>query len=312
VNQHRARGDQTPVGTASAGRRIAFLSDERRPYSRIRFEGESAATGVSVSWLDPQHFDLLVRSGSPKTYYRSRPLAMPAALVPRTGSDTTAFARAVIRQFESTPGVVVINSSDAIMAARDKLLTHQLLAAAKIPFPKTVLARQPSDVAKMVRLVGGPPVILKLLSGTHGKGVMLGKDLDEIQASLETVWALNQTLLIQEYVDHDAGTDIRVLVVGGRVLGAMKRRAKLGRFRANVHQGAAVEPYPLTDELEWLALRAAEVMRLDIAGIDLVEAPAGYAVIEVNSAPGFEGFERATGRNVAAEILRYVRFGLVG
>jgi len=287
---------------------VAFLSIERRPYSRARFVEEAPALGLEVSWLDPQHFDLLVDAESPKTYYRSRPLAAPAAFVPRTGSDTTMFPCAVIRQMESTHGVVVVNSSDAIMASRDKLLAHQLLAAARVPFPRTVLARQPSDVAKMVRLVGGPPVILKLLSGTHGKGVMLGKDTEEIQASLETVWALNQTLLIQEYVDHAPGTDIRVLVVGGRVLGAMKRTAKLGSFRANVHQGAHVEPYPLTDDLEWIALQAAEAMGLDIAGVDLVERPDGFAVIEVNSAPGFEGFERATGRNVAAELLRYVRF----
>ena len=196
------------------------------------------------------------------------------------------------------------------MAARDKLLAHQALAAAGVPFPRTVLARQPSDVAKMVRLVGGPPVILKLLSGTHGKGVMLGKDLDEIQASLETVWALNTTLLIQEYMNHDPGADIRVIVAGGRCLGAMRRVAQLGRFRANVHQGATVESYPLTDELEWMALQATEVMGLDIAGVDLVPTEGGFAVIEINSAPGFEGFEKATGRNVAADFLRYIRFRL--
>ena len=287
---------------------VAFLSIERRPYSRARFQEEAPALGLEMSWLDPQHFDLLVDAEAPKTYYRSRPLTAPDAFVARTGSDTTMFPCAIIRQMESTHGVVVVNSSDAIMASRDKLLAHQLLAAARVPFPRTVLARQPSDVAKMVRLVGGPPVILKLLSGTHGKGVMLGKDTEEIQASLETVWALNQTLLIQEYVDHAPGTDIRVLVVGGRVLGAMKRTAKLGSFRANVHQGAQVEPYPLTDDLEWIALQAAEAMGLDIAGVDLVEKRDGFAVIEVNSAPGFEGFERATGRNVAAELLRYVRF----
>lgn len=293
---------------SAASPAVAFLSDERRPYSRVRFEEEAKPLGLSVSWLDPQHFDLLVDAEEVKTFYRSRAFSTPEAFIPRTGSDTTMFARAIIRQMESTPGVVVINSSDAIMAARDKLLAHQLLAASGVPFPKTVLARQPSDVAKMVRLLGGPPVILKLLSGTHGKGVMLGKDLDEIQASLETIWALNQTLLIQEYVDHDPGADIRVLVVGGRVLGAMKRTAQLGRFRANVHQGAQVEPHPLSDELEWLALQAAEVMGLDIAGVDLVENGKGHSVIEVNSAPGFEGFEKATGKNVAAEILRYVQF----
>ncbi len=299
------RGGRPPSALA-----VAFLSDERRPYSRVRFESESGALGLRVSWLDPQHFDLLVHSGEPRTYYRTRPLQVPAAVVPRTGSDTTVFARAVIRQFESTPGVLVVNSSDAIMAARDKLLAHQLLAAAGVPLPRTVLARQPSDVAKMVRLVGGPPVILKLLSGTHGKGVMLGRDIDEIQASLETVWALNQTLLIQEYVNHEPGTDVRVLVVGGRVLGAMKRAAKLGRFRANVHQGAQVESCPLTEDLEWPSLRATEVMGLDVAGVDLVRTAEGHAVIEVNSAPGFEGFEKATGINVAAEMLRYVRFRL--
>jgi len=287
---------------------VAFLSEERRPYSRARFEEESEALGLAVSWLDPQHFDLLVNAEEVRTFYRSRTMSAPEAFVPRTGSDTTMFARAIIRQMESTPGVAVINSSDAIMAARDKLLAHQLLAAGGVAFPKTVLARQPSDVAKMVRLVGGPPVILKLLSGTHGKGVMLGKDLDEIQASLETVWALNQTLLIQEYVDHDPGVDIRVLVVGGRVLGAMKRVAQLGRFRANVHQGALVEPYPLTEVLEWLSLQAVEIMGLDIAGVDLVASRNGYLVIEINSAPGFEGFEKATGVNVAAETLRYVSF----
>ena len=302
VNSSRIVAHQPPV--------VAFLSEERKPHSRIRFMEEAGALGLAVSWLDPQHFDLLVDAEAPKTFYRSRPLAAPSAFVARTGSDTGMFARAIIRQMESVPGVVVVNSSEAVMAARDKLLAHQALAAAGVPFPRTVLARQPSDVANMVRLVGGPPVILKLLSGTHGKGVMLGKDLDEIQASLETVWALNTTLLIQEYMNHDPGADIRVIVAGGRCLGAMRRVAQLGRFRANVHQGATVESYPLTDELEWMALQATEVMGLDIAGVDLVPTEGGFAVIEINSAPGFEGFEKATGRNVAADFLRYIRFRL--
>lgn len=287
---------------------VAFLSIERRPYSRVRFEEEAPGLGLSVTWLDPQHFDLLIDAGAPRMFYRTRSLAMPQVFVPRTGSDTTMFARAVIRQMEAATGVAVVNSSEAIMAARDKLLAHQLLAAARVPFPRTVLARQPSDVAKMVKLVGGPPVILKLLSGTHGKGVMLAKDAEEIQASLETIWALNETLLIQEYIDHAPGSDVRVIVVGGRILGAMRRTAKLGHFRANVHQGAQVEPYSLNDELEWISLQATEVMGLDVAGVDLVETHDGFSVIEVNSAPGFEGFERATGCNVAAEVLRYVRF----
>lgn len=290
---------------------IALLSHEVRCHARARLEEEARSLGFATRWLNPEGFDLLVDAEAPRVYYRARPFAPPAVFVPRTGSDTTLFARAVMRQIESMPGVVAINTSDAVMAARDKLYAHQILAAAGVPFPKTVLARQPSDVAKMVRLVGGPPVVLKLMSGTHGKGVMLGKDLDEIQATLETVWALNETLLIQEYVGRrQPGTDIRIIVVGGRVLGAMKRVAKLGRFRANVHQGASVEEHPLNEELEWLALQAAEAMGLDVAGVDIVEDAAGYKVIEVNSAPGFEGFERATGVNVAGAIVRYAKFRL--
>lgn len=286
---------------------VAFLSAEKRCYSRTRFEEEAAPLGMRVAWLDPQGFDLLVDAEVPRTFYRSRPFRQPAAFVPRTGSDTTLFARAIVRHMERPGGPAVINSSGAIMAARDKLLAHQVFAEAGIPFPRTVLARQPSDVAKMVRLVGGPRVILKLMSGTHGKGVMLGRDLDEIQASLETVWALNETLLIQEYIEC-GGTDIRVITVGGRALGAMKRTAKLGSFRANIHQGAHVELQPMDEELEWLALRATEVLGLELSGVDVVRGERGYSVIEVNSAPGFEGFERATGVNTAAEIMRYVRF----
>jgi ribosomal protein S6--L-glutamate ligase len=301
------KSTQSKVGSTPT---VAFLSSERRPHSRARFEQEAPALGLAISWLDPQHFDLLIDAGESRTYYRSKTYHAPQAFIARTGSDTTAFARAIIGQMEASPATMVVNSSAAIMAARDKLLAHQLLASAGVPCPRTVLARQPSDVGKMVKVVGGPPVILKLISGTHGKGVMLGRDMDEIQASLETVWALNQTLLIQEYIDHAPGTDIRVLVVGGRALGAMRRTARLGRFRANVHQGASVESYPLTDRLEWLALRAAGVLGLDIAGIDLMETAEGFSVIEVNSAPGFEGFEKATGHNVAADMLRYVKFGI--
>ena len=287
---------------------VAVLAEDLRPHSRKRFEQEATELGLRISWLHPQHFDLLIDANNPRVFYKGRQMHAPAAFMARTGADTTLFSRAIIREMESLPGVAVINSSDSIMSSRDKLLAHQLLAAAGIPFPRTVLARQPSDVARMVKLVGGPPVILKLVSGTHGKGVMLGKDIDEIQASLETVWALNQTLLIQEFVRDSHGEDLRVIVVGGRALGAMKRTAKLGSFRANVHQGADVAEYPMDDELEWLALRATEVMGLDVAGVDLVKGRDGYSVIEVNSGPGFEGFEKATGKNVAAEILRYVNF----
>jgi RimK family alpha-L-glutamate ligase len=289
---------------------VAFLAEESRSHNRSRLEEEAAEAGIDVSWLHPRNFDLLVDSDDPRVYYKARRMQLPDAFMALTGADTTLFARAVIRQMESAATVAVVNSSESIMRARDKLEAHQLLAAAGVPFPRTVLARQPSDVARMVRLVGGPPVILKLLSGTHGKGVMLGKDIDEIQASLETVWALNQTLLIQELVRDSVGEDIRVLVIGGRAIGAMKRVAKLGSFRANVHQGAQVTEFPLDDELEWLALRATETMGLDVAGVDLVRGATGYSVIEVNSAPGFEGFERATGRNVALELLRYMAFRL--
>jgi ribosomal protein S6--L-glutamate ligase len=287
---------------------IAVLTEDRVSYSRTRFEEEAPAVGLRTRFLHPQHFDLLVDPRSPKAYYRSRLLGPPAVFMARTGSETTAFAGAIIKQMEAAPGVEVINTRDAIMRSRDKLLAHQTLAQAGVPFPRTVLARQPADLAKMVRMVGGPPVILKLISGTHGRGVMLGRDLESIEATLETIWALNETLLIQEYMSAHAGSDIRVIVVGGRALAAMRRTAKLGRFRANVHQGADVEKLQMDERMEWLALRATEAMGLDVAGVDLVEGADGYSVIEVNSAPGFEGFEHATGVNVAREMLRYAAF----
>lgn len=290
---------------------VGIMSDELKAYGNTRFKEEAAALGLSARILDPQHFDLVIHAEEPKTFYRNKRLAPPAVFLPRTGSSTT-FGRAVIKQMEATPGVAVINSSEAVMRCRDKLLAHQLLADAGIPFPKTVLSRRESDVSRMIREVGGPPAILKLISGTHGKGVMLGRDMEEIQATLETVWALNETLLIQEFVKESAGRDIRVLVVGGKVLGAMERSAQLGRFRANVHQGGSVRERPLDERLEWLALRTTEVMGLDISGVDIVEGRDGYVVIEANSAPGFEGFERATGMNVAAEMLRYARFRIGG
>ena len=287
---------------------IAVLTEDRASYSRTRFEEEAPHVGLLTRFLHPQHFDLLVDPRLPRAYYRSRLLAPPGVFMARTGSETTAFAGAIVKQMEAAPGVEVINTRDAIMRARDKLLAHQVLAQAGVPFPRTVLARQPSDVEKMVRMVGGPPVILKLISGTHGKGVMLGRDMESIAATLETIWALNETLLIQEYVAANAGSDIRVIVVGGRALAAMRRTAKLGRFRANVHQGADVEQMDMDERMEWLALRATEAMGLDVAGVDLVEGRDGYSVIEVNSAPGFEGFEHATGVNVAREMLRYAAF----
>lgn len=290
---------------------VAFLHEDPKSYGNTRFKQEAAELGLSVRVFAPQHFDLLVDAEKPRTYYRNKRLAPPAAFIARTGSATT-FGRAIIKQMEATPGVAVINSSESIMRSRDKLLAHQLLADAGISFPKTVLSRRGADVSRMVREVGGPPAILKLISGTHGHGVMLGRDMEEIQAALETVWALNETLLIQEYIKESAGRDIRVIVVGGKILGAMERTAKLGRFRANVHQGGSVRPYPIDEELEWLALRTTEVMGLDVSGVDIVEGPRGYVVIEANSAPGFEGFERATGVNVAAELLRYAKFRIGG
>ena len=199
----------------------------------------------------------------------------------------------------------MVNGAAAIAHSRDKLRSLQLLAAAGVPIPRTVLARGAAEIDLLVAQVGGLPAILKLLQGTQGVGVMIAHSKAEVESILSTLWDLGQEILLQEFVAESRGRDVRALVIGDRVVGAMRREAKRGEFRSNLHRGGEGSSIELTPEFERVAVRAARVLGLGVAGVDLLEASGGPKVMEVNSSPGFEGLERATGLDIASAIVAH-------
>jgi ribosomal protein S6--L-glutamate ligase len=223
-------------------------------------------------------------------------------VIPRIGASITGYGLAVVEQLEMM-GVPVVNGAQAIARSRDKLRCLQLLARSGLRIPRTVMARDASNVPRLVDEIGGLPAIVKLLRGTQGVGVMLGSTIPELQGILETFQGLGQEFVLQEFVAESRGRDVRALVVGGRVVGAMRRRAKRGEFRSNLHRGGRGKPITLEQAYVDAALRATEVVGLEVAGVDLLETQAGPTLLEVNSSPGFEGLERATGLDAAGAIV---------
>jgi ribosomal protein S6--L-glutamate ligase len=209
-----------------------------------------------------------------------------------------------VRQLEAM-GVPLLNDASAIARSRDKLAALQQLASAGVRIPRTVLARGGGDVRDLVGQVGGLPAILKLIQGTQGVGVMIAHSAAEVESILGTLWDLGQEILLQEFVAESRGRDIRALVVGDRVVGAMRREAPRGEFRSNLHRGGFGSAVQLAPDYAEAAVRAAKVIGLDVAGVDLLESNGGPKVVELNSSPGFEGLERATGLDIAAEIIAF-------
>ena len=224
--------------------------------------------------------------------------------VPRIGASVTAIGLSVVRHLEAM-GIPVINSAAAIARSRDKLAGLQQLAAAGVRIPRTVLARGGGDVRDLVSQVGGLPAILKLTQGTQGVGVMIAHSAAEVESILGTLWDLGQEILLQEFVAESRGRDVRALVVGDRVVGAMRREAPRGEFRSNLHRGGFGTAIQLPPEYAETAVRAAKVIGLEVAGVDLLESNEGPKIVELNSSPGFEGLERATGLDIAGEIVGF-------
>jgi ribosomal protein S6--L-glutamate ligase len=223
-------------------------------------------------------------------------------VIPRIGASITGYGLAVVEQLEMM-GVPAVNGAQAIARSRDKLRCLQLLARSGLRIPRTVMARDASNVPRLVDEIGGLPAIVKLLRGTQGVGVMLASTIPELQGILETFQGLGQEFVLQEFVAESRGRDVRALVVGGQVVGAMRRRAKRGEFRSNLHRGGRGKPITLEPAYVDAALRATEVVGLEVAGVDLLETQAGPTLLEVNSSPGFEGLERATGLDAAGAIV---------
>jgi ribosomal protein S6--L-glutamate ligase len=286
--------------------RLAILSRKRTLYSTRRMIEAARARGHEPVVMDPLNFDIRIGTGRPELFYNRRPLKPVGAVVPRIGQSITFYGLAVVRQFEMM-GVYTVNGSQAIARSRDKLRSLQLLSRHDIGMPDTVFSRHPEHVRDAIDMVGGAPVIIKLTSGTQGVGVVLADSETAAESMIETLYSLNQNILVQRYIAESKGRDVRAFVVGRKVVAAMTRTADgEEEFRSNIHRGGKGEAVRLPVEYRRTAVKAAEVMGLNVAGVDMLISDKGPLVMEVNSSPGLEGIEGATGVDVAAEIIAFV------
>jgi len=283
---------------------LAILSRKKTLYSTRRLIEAAKARSFRTRVIDVLRCNLALESGNPRLYHKGKEVRGIGVALPRIGASVTAVGLSVARQLEAM-GVPLINGASAIARSRDKLAALQQLAAAGVRIPRTVLARGGGEVAELVAQVGGLPAILKLIQGTQGVGVMIAHSVAEVESILGTLWDLGQEILLQEFVSESRGRDIRALVVGDRVVGAMRREARRGEFRSNLHRGGFGTAVELPADYAEAAVRAARVVGLDVAGVDLLESSEGPKVVELNSSPGFEGLERATGLDIAGEIVAF-------
>lgn len=285
--------------------KLAILSRSPRAYSTARLREAAAKRGYEVKVLDTLKFSIDLERGDPHLYYRSRKLSPYDAVLPRIGASITYYGTAVVRQFEQMD-VFCANSSLGIVNSRDKLRSLQMLSRHHIGIPQTTFARHRADVLPAIDRVGGAPVIIKLLEGTQGVGVILAEHVKVAEAIIETLQSTRQNVLIQKFVAESKGRDIRAIVVGDRVVAAMRRVAQGQEFRSNLHRGGRTEVVELSDDYLQTAVRAAQIMGLRIAGVDMLEGKDGPLVMEVNSSPGLEGIETATQLDVAGAIIDYI------
>lgn len=285
--------------------KIGILSRKATLYSTSRLIEACRQRGADVLVLDPLQCVVKLSKKRPEVYHNNERVTGVNGIVPRIGASITFYGLAVLRQFEMT-GVFCANESQAIARSRDKLQSLQLLSRHDIGIPPTAFARRREDIRSAIRKVGGAPVILKLLEGTQGKGVILAESVKSAESVLDAMNALGQNILIQAFIEEAEGTDFRAIVVGGRVVAAMSRRAALGEFRSNLHRGGTAVGVTLDPLYESTAVHAAEVLGLNIAGVDMIPSKDGPMVLEVNSSPGLEGIEGATGIDVAGAIVDFV------
>src|SRR5215471_7716387 len=285
--------------------RVVILSRQPSLYSTRVLAEAAQQRGHDVRVLDTLQFDIRVSRRSPELLYQGRPVGPVDAVIPRIGASITNFGLAVVRQFEMI-GVYCLNESQAIARSRDKLRCLQLLSRHDIGLPPTVYTRQAEHVPDCIEQVEGPPVVVKLLQGTQGIGVVLAETTMAASSVIEAFHGLEQNILIQKFIREARGADIRALVVGRKVVAAMKRQAVAGEFRSNIHRGGKAKKITLPPEYRKTALAAARVLGLRVAGVDMIESSEGPMVMEVNSSPGLEGIEKATSVDVAEAIIEQI------
>ena len=285
--------------------KLAILSRAPQAYSTQRLRAAALQRGHQVKVLDTLRFAIDLSGPEPDLQYRGRPLSDYDAILPRIGNSVTYFGTAVVRQFEQMD-VYTPNTANGITNSRDKLRANQILSRHNIGMPATAFVRNRADVRPAITRVGGAPVVIKLLEGTQGIGVILAPEVKVAEAIIETLHSTKQNVLIQRFVTESRGRDIRALVVGDRVVAAMRRSASGDEFRSNVHRGGTVEAVELDAAYEQAAVRSAQIMGLRVAGVDMLEGDEGPLVMEVNSSPGLEGIESATKLDVAGAIIDHI------
>ncbi|WP_128543174.1 30S ribosomal protein S6--L-glutamate ligase [Larkinella soli] len=285
--------------------RIAILSTNPDLYSTQRLVEAVEQRGHEPTVIDHLRCQVMIEGGKPSVLYKGQPIEHIDAIVPRIGASVTDYGCAVVRQFEMMK-VFTTAKSQAITRSRNKLRSLQVLSRAGVGLPKTVFAKHPKDVDQLLKLVGGPPVVIKLLEGTQGLGVVLAETAKTAKSAIEAFYGLKANVLIQEYIAEAKGADIRAFVVGSRVVGAMKRQGREGEFRSNLHRGGNAVSVSLTPDEEWTAVSAARALGLRVAGVDLLQSNRGPLVLEVNSSPGLEGIEKTTGIDLASQIVEFI------
>ncbi|MDX1381539.1 MAG: 30S ribosomal protein S6--L-glutamate ligase [Xanthomonadales bacterium] len=285
--------------------KIAILSRSRRIYSTRRLVEAAKAAGHDVQVIDTLRCYMNIASHRPTIHFRGEPLGDFDAVIPRIGASITFYGTAVLRQFEMQ-GVFPLNESVAITRARDKLRSLQLLSRKGIGMPVTGFAHSPDDVDDLIKMVGGAPLVIKLLEGTQGIGVVLAETRKAAESVIEAFMGLKANIMVQEYIAESRGADIRCFVVGNKVVAAIKRQAAPGEFRSNLHRGGTAEVIKITPEERSTAVRAARIMGLNVAGVDVLRSNHGPLVMEVNSSPGLEGIEGATGKDIAGLIIKWM------
>ncbi len=285
--------------------RLVILSRQPSLYSTRVLVEAARRRGHQVQVMDTLQFDIHVRKQSPRLFYQGAPVEPVDAVIPRIGASITFYGLAVVRQFEMM-GVYCVNESQAIARSRDKLRCLQILSRHDIGMPPTVYTRQAEHIQRCIEQVNGPPVVVKLLEGTQGIGVILAETTAAASSVIEAFHGLDQNILIQQFIREAKGADIRALVVGRKVVAAMRRQAVAGEFRSNIHRGGKATKMRLPPEYRKTALAAARVLGLRVAGVDMVESQEGPMVMEVNSSPGLEGIQKATKVDVAAAVIEHI------
>lgn len=291
--------------------KIAMLARNPKLYSHQRLKEAAEARGHELDIINTLRCYMNIASRHPEIYYHGDKLPRYDAVIPRIGASVTFYGLAVLRQFEMM-GVFPLNESVAIARSRDKLRSLQLLARAGIGLPVTTFAHDPKQTDEVVKLAGGAPLVIKLLEGTQGIGVVLADTDRSAKSIIEAFRGAGINILVQEFIKEAGGTDIRALVVGGKVVAAMKRTGAAGDFRSNLHRGGSAQLVRLSPEERATAIRAAKTMGLNVCGVDMLRSNHGPVVMEVNSSPGLEGVEKATGIDIAGRIIEFIEKNAAG